>query len=64
MNTQANRTEVVAAQEISTFGISERKRHGAVIEVVIPQPKHRKHEIPVRTCRQGWKNKLLDLQQD
>ena len=51
--------EVVPTQEISTFGVTERKRRSTAIEVAIPQPKRRKLEVAARTRRQGQKNELL-----
>ena len=51
--------EVVPAQEISSFGIAERKRRSAAIEVTIPQPKRPRLDESARTSRQGRKNELL-----
>jgi len=51
-------------QELSSFGIVERKCRRAIIEDTIPQLKRRKHEIPARTRRQGQKNEQLRVRTD
>ena len=52
-------TRVVPSQEISSFGIAERKRRSSAIEHSIPQPKRLKLEISVRARRQREKTDLF-----
>ena len=63
-NTPITRADTDPTQEISSFGIMERKRRCAIVEDTIPQLKRRKHEIPVRTHRQGQKNERLCVRTD
>jgi len=55
----ASTAHAVPIQEISSFGVVERKRCGAAIENTIPQLKRRRLKMPARTCRQGRKNDLF-----
>ena len=56
--------KVIPTQEISSFGIAERKCRNAAIEDATPRPKRLKLEMPIRTRRQRAKNELFSARID